>query len=1591
MDYHEEKKNDVTQEGCDFDDGVDAASPHTDGGGGNLADGYNAFLEFLKTPNVEADNSATKGATATSDAREHDAVNTATDPSPAKEEPSHARMGEKNVSLMTKAKLANGVDAPRMGQKSQSLMMLDRGCPFSGATGKMSRKQQMESLRNLNVRELASLGRTTKGKPRKLTQIPRGYRLETTGIRIDFIKPSTSTATKLGEKVFRGLIYAVSLTKNESSSKQIMLRVLELPKRNTPWWNGLHLRLQENEQFIVEIQERQEGGTNTNTKWVDSFAPVTIEPLTAFTVQDEDIAWLKTSIDGTDFAKSDLLFAELSLTKKSSTILNEAKDTNIMSRQRKLGSTKFEPSKPDAAEVKRNENMLHELLNTENPMTLQDQVHMKDIWNKCLGWIGMTGEHFVESLFLRCPDLLHHTFGEIPAELAFDMFVSIIDMAVRDLDNRTEVIGRESYRGAPLRPDIDAPFKTLDEGFMQFAQIGMQPRHWKEARVLFNIIMRNVNPYLEEDDEEMLCLGVESCVYRFWTHHIMKPALLAIKEVDDIFYSEDHRHKLSDSFKSLAEDKVRAGVLFYQNLFKTYPEVIPYFGRTDMDFLASHLFDAVELLVNVFNDFEKALPILRHLGKIHDIAKIPVFTYGAIGEVLDMTLRMALPQYGNGTPEGDKLAKLWTSLVNRTVLITSRISFVSERMLRKAFEWVDQTARELKWDAAYLAKRHFDIENEVRTKGTYTHTEEEIVHGARVAWRNTAKCVGRIAWNTLMVRDRRHVSNLNQIFAECLEHQRLATADGSLKSVMTVFAPRQPGTRMGTRFWIPQLVRFASYEIEDGSLIGDRANKAYTDECIELGWKPPEPRTEFDVLPVVIEDTVSGLVQMFVLPKEYHKVTMIEHPKYPDFAKLGLRWCVVPTVTCFTMKLGGLEYGCCPFNGWFMETEITRDLLEAGRMDKQAAIAKAIGVEEDEDDFWRERVAIETNKAVMHSFRRDKHSIVDHVTAQNQFLAHDAREKREGRECPAQWSWVVPAIGGSTLPIWHHEMRDFYIEPQYDYQAELFAVRKESKLAEDEVFDVAGPDENEFERILILYASVTGTAEAFAYRAKKAFRPLKVTVASCQSINPKTISSQCIVGGGVYSAVLFITSTFGEGLPPPSAEVFFKTLGSLPASTLSDVPFAVMAIGSSIYPDFCQAGIDLNKTLAGLGGKQILPLTKGDEVNQQEESVLQWITSVGSLFDLQQKQAIVLAGDSPDYVEDNDPISVELLPLDSEKVLAALADEKDLNDSIRVGASSSVHNSSAAVARLLPAGYKLCEVTMNDELVSFPSEESKKLYRSTRFVEFNLKGAVSQGEEKQDLVYETGDHARILPVNDSSVVLAMCQCLDLNPEQWIHINVEDGPAFTASTVRVGDLMAMELDLATSQGDGNLPLLKCLIKAARSSGDTSEQSSDELTRLEDITELILHSADLAKEEGGEGATSKALMREEARKNAINTLTEEYVTIPDLLQQFPVATSHVSLAEVLDVLPRLKPRHYSIASSSEMNPTKLQLSVGKLTVSSHKSTGKSRLGVCSHFLAARTTAAVTNASVDTPTNDVFLYKFHYARSLRYHGEHFPTTKR
>ena len=262
------------------------------------------------------------------------------------------------------------------------------------------------------------------------------------------------------------------------------------------------------------------------------------------------------------------------------------------------------------------------------------------------------------------------------------------------------------------------------------------------------------------------------------------------------------------------------------------------------------------------------------------------------------------------------------------------------------------------------------------------------------------------------------------------------------------------------------------------------------------------------------------------------------------------------------------------------------------------------------------------------------------------------------------------------------------------------------------------------------------------------------------------------------------------------------------------MPFAVMAIGSTVYPDYCKAGFDLDRALSLAGGKQLLPLNKGDELNGQEDTVLRWISAIGAVFSLEQKKALIASGDF-EAVEEPDPVTVEFLQDDDERVVAAISEEESLVPS---------NHGAGSTARFLHDGYKLCQVTKNDELVDFSTSESKKLFRSTRFLQFDLDG-ISQNQSAPDLSYESGDHARILPVNDSSVVHEMCNRLGVKPAQWAQVTINDGKTLPVSVMRIGDLLSLEIELGTQQDDANLPLLERLLEVARHSDDESMEAPE----------------------------------------------------------------------------------------------------------------------------------------------------------------------
>ena len=57
-----------------------------------------------------------------------------------------------------------------------------------------------------------------------------------------------------------------------------------------------------------------------------------------------------------------------------------------------------------------------------------------------------------------------------------------------------------------------------------------------------------------------------------------------------------------------------------------------------------------------------------------------------------------------------------------------------------------------------------------------------------MAWRQSSRCIGRLLWKTLIVRDCRELVTPEEILGACVDHLRSATNGGRIRPVMSIFA-----------------------------------------------------------------------------------------------------------------------------------------------------------------------------------------------------------------------------------------------------------------------------------------------------------------------------------------------------------------------------------------------------------------------------------------------------------------------------------------------------------------------------------------------------------------------------------------------------------------------------------------------------------------------------------------------------------------------------------------------------------------------------------------------------------------------------------
>lgn len=321
-----------------------------------------------------------------------------------------------------------------------------------------------------------------------------------------------------------------------------------------------------------------------------------------------------------------------------------------------------------------------------------------------------------------------------------------------------------------------------------------------------------------------------------------------------------------------------------------------------------------------------------------------------------------------------------------------------------------------------------EVSAEIAATGSWIQTSAELAYGARLAWRNSNRCIGRLFWETLRVLDARHVQNEADFLEALGRHLQEAEAAGKIRNLITVFAPAHAG-QSPPRFTLRNytLIMYAGY-VQGNKIIGDPANVDFTAYCQSLGWRGAG--TSFDVLPVVYS-VQGGPDRFYELPPELVTEIPIHHPEHSWVADQGWRWYKLPVIANMPLDLGGVVYPTAPFNGWYMLDEIaTRNLGDRQRYNLLPAVAEQLSLDL-RSPFWRERALLLLNEAVYHSFRTAGATIVDHHTAVAQFMKFRKNELARGREVTGDWSWLIPPTASSTTEVFHLPLNNTHKLPNY--------------------------------------------------------------------------------------------------------------------------------------------------------------------------------------------------------------------------------------------------------------------------------------------------------------------------------------------------------------------------------------------------------------------------------------------------------------------------------------------------------------------------------------------------------------------------------
>ena len=384
-----------------------------------------------------------------------------------------------------------------------------------------------------------------------------------------------------------------------------------------------------------------------------------------------------------------------------------------------------------------------------------------------------------------------------------------------------------------------------------------------------------------------------------------------------------------------------------------------------------------------------------------------------------------------------------------------------------------------------------------------------------------------------------------------------------------------------------------------------------------------------------------------------------------------------------------------------------------------------------------------------------------------------------------------------------------------------------------------------------------------------------------------------------HKRILIITSTWGEGeMPDNAADLWDETCSQNPS--LAGVNYSICAIGDTGYDEFCQAGIDWDNKFQELGATKVTDLQKCDVDFEPEWQV--WVDKViPAMVSIEIK------------VE-----SAEAAPAPEVKIV----EKKEKKEKSKDKSGWSAKN---------PYPTKITECYILN------GEGSRK---ETRHIVFDL------GDSGMD--YKVGDALGVVPENPPLTVDLLIEKAGWAQDHIVHTHNGERTLWEA----------LKKDYEIHRV--NKKFVKSLKEKVKSSGlrikvsmvERQRETVSVTNRGWSNSEPVLQ-AELLPSIPGDDPVERA----EILANDADAL-EDYIWSRDYVDVFNDFSISYTPEEFIDLLDKLKPRLYSIASSHDAHPGFVELTVGIVRYSHH---GRDRGGLCTIYMADEVDVNETDVGV------------------------------